>query len=169
MLLPSSPNEFERGRLLLELSTKRGKRIPNEKLPPQPVETMAARRDWVLGKHPKAKVRSLSGEYDGVGMVFGARRTAIDAQYVPMILEEDGYHRVPHPNELMVGDLVVYKTDGGHVEHVGIIVCIKTTIYPPSRDITVLSQWGHLGEYFHDIDDVDPGYGNHREFWTDRT
>ena len=83
-------------------------------------------------------------------------------------LFEDGYHQVPDENDLIVGDVVVYKTDNGEVGHVGIIVCIKTAVNPPRRNITVLSQWGLHGEFFHEIDDVKLEYGNQKEFWTDR-
>ena len=164
---PGTP-EFETGRLLLALDTKLGKRIPNEKPAPQPEDTMAFRRDIVLEKHPNVKVRSLSAEYNCVGMVFAARRTAIDPKHVVQILQEDGYKQVHHESDLTVGDVVVYK-NGNEIGHVGIIAWISTAIEPPTRDITVLSQWGLHGEYFHDIDDIDADYGDQKEFWTDRT
>ena len=164
---PGTP-EFETGRLLLKLSTKLGNRIPNEKPAPQPAETMAYRRDLILAGHPDVVVRSLSSEYNCVGMVFGSRRTAIEPELVPRILHEDGYERVPDESDLVTGDVIVYKTDNNQVGHVGVIAHIRTTIYPPSRKITVLSQWGFHGEYLHDINDVDPEYGTRKEFWTDR-
>ena len=113
-------------------------------------------------------VRSLCAEYNCVGMVFAARRTVIQPEYVQMILEEDGYCRLSDVSDLMVGDVVVYKTNGNEVGHVGIVAHIKSEVYPPTRDVIVLSQWGLHGEYFHDMDDIDPEYGNRKEFWTDR-
>ena len=168
MLLQFPPPDRNNAWLLLGLDTKLGTRIPNASLGQQPPETMAVRRDMVLEKHPNAQVRSLSSQYNCVGMVFGARRTVIEPEYVPWILFEDGYHQVPDENDLIVGDVVVYKTDNGEVGHVGIIVCIKTAVNPPRRNITVLSQWGLHGEFFHEIDDVKLEYGNQKEFWTDR-
>ena len=169
MLWIPSTVEFERAHLLLDLATKRGTRVPNGKPPPQPAEAMAVRREYVLGKHPNAKVRSLSAEYNCVGMVFGARRTVIEPEHVPMILDEDGYRRIHGDGDLKLGDVVVYKDDNDEIGHVGIVICIKAICDPPKRDITVLSQWGLHGEYFHDIDDVEPDYGGRKEFWTDRT
>ena len=159
--------EFERARLFLPLSTKLGRRIPNDKPGPQPDETMIFRRDYVLGKHPDLKVRSLSAEYNCVGMVFGARRTMIEPEHVEMILEDDGYEHLNSSNELTVGDIVVYK-NGNDVGHVGIVVCVTTSDDPLTPDITVLSQWGQHGEFFHHIDDVLSDYGDRKEFWTDR-
>ena len=164
---PQTP-EFETGVLLLELSTKLGTRIPNEKRPPQPIETMQFRVNRELNKHPDLKVRSMSNEYNCVGMVFGARRTSIDAGQVRLILREDGYRRIERESDLVVGDVVVYK-EGNDIRHVGIVVCVKMELNPPGHAITVLSQWGFHGEFFHDIDDVDPEYGTQKEFWTDRT
>ena len=169
MLLQFPPPDSHSAWLLLDLATKLGTRIPNASLGQQPPATMAVRRDMVLEKHPQAQVRSLSSQYNCVGMVFGARRTVIEPDHVPLILNEDGYQEVKDENDLMVGDVVVYKTDNGDVGHVGIIVRIKVAVNPPHRQITVLSQWGLHGEFFHDIDDVEPEYGNRKEFWTDRT
>ena len=85
MLLQFPPPDRNNAWLLLGLDTKLGTRIPNASLGQQPPETMAVRRDMVLEKHPNAQVRSLSSQYNCVGMVFGARRTVIEPEYVPWI------------------------------------------------------------------------------------
>ena len=168
MLLNFPPPESKSGWLLLDLATKLGNRIPNAKPPPRHPDSMEAAKEIVLEKHPNAQLRSLGSEYNCAGMVFGARRTVIEAEDVAMILHEDGYHPLQNLEELMIGDVVVYKIDQHTIAHVGIIASIETTVSPPSRNICVLSQWGRHGEYLHDIDDVDPRYGNLKEFWTDR-
>ena len=85
-----------------------------------------------------------------------------------MILEDDGYRPVTTEGDLEPGDVVIYRNDSGEVSHVGIVTEVRTNILQASREITVLSQWGKSGEYFHRVDDVHPALGNPREYWTER-
>lgn len=152
----------------LPVYTKRGNPIPNEQRPPKPPPSMAEAENIVLSHHATARTRSLASGYNCVGMVFAARRTWIETDHVDMILREDGYRRVDFENELQVGDVVVYRTDDGLISHVGLITCIRPDVRSARWDITVLSRWGHDGEYLHRIDDVSPYMGEPREYWTDR-
>lgn len=68
----------------------------------------------------------------------------------------------------MVGDVVVYRDEGGAVVHVGVVSQVQTDLREGTRGILVLSQWGADGEYFHRIDDVNPLLGKPVEYWTDR-
>ena len=103
-----------------------------------------------------------------MGMVFAARRTWIETDQLGNILRGDGYRRVREESELVVGDVVVYRNQNGSTSHVGAITSIG--LYGPdgTRKIVVLSQWGLDGEYFHEIDDVNPYLGEPAEYWTDR-
>jgi DNA-directed RNA polymerase subunit H (RpoH/RPB5) len=56
-----------------------------------------------------------------MGMAFANRRTCIEPDQVPMILEEDGYVEIAQPAALMVGDVVVYERDG-ETTHVAVVV-----------------------------------------------
>ena len=168
MLLGSPSPDPDQGLLIIDLSTKRGNRIPNIQRATRHPDSMAVAQAVVLKHHPTAKLRSLRSEYNCVGMVFASRRTAIEPEYVPMILRDDGYRPVDQEDALEVGDVVVYRTRDGEISHIGIIAIIKESIQPPYREIIVLSQWGSEGEYFHRIDDVNPLLGQASEFWTDR-
>lgn len=169
MLLGIDPSDIEGGALILALETKNGKRIPNAKRDQKAPARMAAAKKYVLDNHKSAQLRSLSSEYNCVGMVFAARRTVIEDDEVEMILLEDGYRQINNESELQIGDVVVYRNDHGTISHVGTIACVSSNVREAQWEITVLSQWGADGEYFHLIDDVNPLLGRPREFWTDRT
>lgn len=65
------------------------------------------------------------------------------------------------------GDVIVYYDgDVDNVTHTGIAWNKRTR--KASLDITVLSKWGGLSEYFHRHDKVPIGYGKSVEIWTDR-
>lgn len=153
----------------LPVSTKLGTPIPNEQRGPMHPERMLAAQQIVLDHHHSAKPRSLDSAYNCVGMVFAARRTCIEPEHVGLILREDGFRRVENEAELEIGDVVVCWTDDHQISHVGLIANIAVVVTRGHREITVLSQWGADGEYFHRIDDVNPNLGNPTEFWTDRT
>ncbi len=85
-----------------------------------------------------------------------------------MILDDDGYRRVGDKSELQQGDIVVYQDGNGEVSHVGIVASINRNVTAGDWDVTILSQWGRDGEYFHRADDVNPLLGSPTEYWTDR-
>jgi hypothetical protein len=152
----------------LALSTKRGRRIPNEQGIQWPAVRMNAAKLAHLAAHPKATARSLRSLYNCMGMVFASRRTWIDPEHLEMILEDDEYQRIVSEAELQLGDLVIYRGDNNQVTHVGIISMIDNNLETAIRRLFVLSQWGGDGEYFHEIHDVSPYLGTPAEFWTDR-
>jgi hypothetical protein len=102
-----------------------------------------------------------------MGMVFANRRTCIDPEYLDRIIKEDGYRPITEESELSVGDVVVYKSSG-QVVHVGLVALIQPVIGEGRWEITVLSQWGRTGEYFHSLADVHANFGEQSEYWTDR-
>jgi len=101
-------------------------------------------------------------------MIFASRRTLIDTDYLRLILEGDGYRRIPNENELAIGDVVVYRDESGAVTHVGLVTDVKADLREAAWEISALSQWGQDGEYFHRVDDVSPRLGKPAEYWTDR-
>ena len=110
----------------------------------------------------------MNSTYNCMGMVFASRRTWVDPEHLTIILEDDGYRPVANEGELQTGDVVIYRDNAGEVSHVGIVTKVRTNLLQASREITVLSQWGESGEYFHWVDDVHPGLGHPSEYWTDR-
>ena len=152
----------------LPLATREGRQIPNDRRPQVRPEIMRAARDIVVGSHPTVRARSLSAVYDCMGMVFGSRRVWIDTDELELILDGDDYRRLSDGGEVTEGDVVVYR-DEDVVTHVGIVARTRQNLAQAVTEITVLSQWGRHGEYFHGIDDVDSRLGTPAEFWTDRT
>ena len=153
----------------LPLSTRKKTQIPNEQRSPWPPVKMQAARDNVLANHSSARARSLSSVYNCMGMVFASRRTWVDPEHLPMILIDDEYQRVNNRGELQPGDVVVYRNDQGIITHVGIVAEVNPNLEEATWEVTVLSQWGASGEFFHLDDDVNPLLGNPTEYWTDRT
>jgi hypothetical protein len=99
-------------------------------------------------------------------MVFAARRTCVLEDSVSVIQREDGYRGTSHP---MVGDVAVYRSREGDVQHVGLVVEIRQLIAGfRENEIMVLSKWGADGEYLHRRDDVPEIYGRFTEYWTER-
>ena len=152
----------------ISLATIRGNRIINERRRPRPPVSMEAAKNMVLDHHPTAEVRSLSSVYNCMGMVFACRRTFIDIEHLEEILEEDEYTRVDDVRELKRGDIVVYRDDAGRATHVGIVCALVYDIRSGDISVSVLSQWGADGEYFHEVKDVNVRLGSPAEYWTDR-
>lgn len=153
----------------LPLSTKKRNPIPNSQRKQKIPAVLNAARSQIEGISPDIKLRSLSSEYDCVGLIFASRRTAIGAENLQSILNDDGYRLVPDRQDVVRGDLVVYrKTDNGEINHVAIVWCKIHDILAGTIRFQCLSQWGEVGEYFHPEDIVSEWYGPHREFWSER-
>jgi hypothetical protein len=152
----------------LHLHTKGMRQIPNERRPERHPDSMQAAREFVESNHPTAKLRSMSSSYNCMGMVFASRRTWIEPDHIQMIKDDDEYQIVTSQNEVVKGDVVVYRNASKDVTHVGLVADIEPELRNGTYKTTVLSQWGHDGEYFHRIDDVNPLLGTPSEYWTDR-
>jgi hypothetical protein len=91
-------------------------------------------------------------------MVFANRRTFIEPEEIPTILQDDEYIEVGRDADIMPGDIVVYKnpvTDD--IIHVGVVQAAEVMF--EMKKIRVLSQFGRDGEYIHDVHDVPDVYG----------
>lgn len=155
-------------RINLPLATRRGSQIPNEVRNELSEAILNAAKADVSNQHPDARLRSLRSSYNCLGMVFACRRVWVNPEHLGMILREDGYRRVMHESELQQGDVVVYRDSSGEVSHVGLVAEVNPNIRDANFQVTVLSQWGATGEYFHRVDDVTPILGHFSEYWTER-
>lgn len=152
----------------LALETRKGRQIPNDRALERHPDSLRAAKEMFESSHPTVRVRSLTSVYNCMGMVFAARRTCIDTDELQMIFDDDEHHKLHSLNDVMDGDVVVYRDDTGHVSHVGLVSDVRLDIREGTLHITVLSQWGRDGEYFHRVDDVHPFLGTPAEYWTDR-
>ena len=157
----------ERDSSALKLSTCKGRPIKNTRRLPLIPAIMKAAAEMHTASHSSAKLRSLSSEYNCMGMVFASRRAEIDVGELPTILQDDEYIEVA-PNKVERGDVLVYKDAALNPTHVGIVYSHSPNVCKANWDTTVLSQWGRDGEYFHSAADVSPLLGKPIEFWTDR-
>ena len=150
----------------IELSTKRGSRIPNERRLERAPQALKVGAENFKEQHPDAKLRSLTATYDCMGMVFAARRTWVGTESLEMILREDGYRRISE-EEVVVGDVIVYRK-AGEALHVAVIIDIEIDPMEASRSFRVLSKWGGDGEYDHEMTDVPELLGAPQEFYSER-
>ena len=156
-------------RAYLPLATRCGTIIPNERRHELPPAALRAAVEFWERARPNARLRSATAVYNCMGLIFASRRTWVDPDDLDTILEEDEYRQLAGAHEAQTGDVIVYRDRRDHsVCHVGVIVEIKPEIQTASWKITVISQWGAMGEYFHLIDDVPELLGEPMEYWTDR-
>jgi len=143
-----------------------GFRVPCEEPPPLAPAKMKINADELMGWHGRIELRSLSNyPYNCVGMIFASRREWIEIDYAYDLLREDGYRQIPL-DQVMIGDVVLYKDDRGQPSHVGIII-VKHA-WNLTTDIKVMSKWGRDSEFIHFIEDVNPNLGRASEYYTDR-
>jgi hypothetical protein len=149
--------------------TAKGTRIPNERPLPKSPSAMRASQRIMHERHPNATLRSLGSTYNCAGLVLAFRRTFIDAvANVPAYLKEDGYRLLKAEEPPWPGDVVVYKSDGGNVEHLGIILEVPTGRLEAAAGPLIMSKWGHFGEYIHRLMDKPASLGTAFEIWTER-
>ncbi|MCI0695142.1 hypothetical protein L0337_24425 [candidate division KSB1 bacterium] len=104
-----------------------------------------------IKKHPKAKLRALpTGIYNCHGLTFASRRTMIyDPNEIWKIIKDDNYVRVEQIQALP-GDVVLYLSVEGDVEHSGIVISEpEPNFYLPK----VWSKWGKYYEVIHYVND----------------
>jgi len=151
----------------IPLATKRGNHIPNEQRVEWSPGRLKSTVDFLSTSFPDIKLRSVTVTYNCLGMVFAARRTCVDAEYLDMILREDGYQKLSDVYALKIGDVVVYKKNGS-TTHVAVVTNISCLLQQVSTEVEVVSKWGAHPEYVHAMERVSPLLGEPAEFWTER-
>jgi hypothetical protein len=131
----------------------------------QEAELSAFHLNWArdIGRqHPAAKPRTEpSAKYNCHGLTFASRRTSIEkASGIRTILLDDAYAEVPIA-EAMPGDIVIYSSDTGDLNHSGIVVECGQHILVP----IVCSKWGSAGEFVHGLKDCPNLYGPNVTFY----
>jgi hypothetical protein len=81
-------------------------------------------------------------------LTFGSRRTQItDSTEIRKILKEDDYSKVIDISRVLPGDIIIYVSADGDINHSGIVVEIPSgTIVPVPK---ILSKWGGAHEVIH--------------------
>ncbi len=156
-------------RTYIPLATRRGTIIRNEQRLQKPPALMRAAKELWEKNRPEARLRSSTSVYNCLGMVFACRRTCIDPDELRLILDEDEYRRLSGPDQVRLGDLVIYRNPRENsVTHVGVVIDVQPNVRAATIEITVMSQWGADGEYLHRADYVPDLLGKPAEYWTDR-
>jgi hypothetical protein len=97
------------------------------------------------------KIGPPTGRFNCHGLVFGARRTTINGvfpQDVDDLLRRDKFTQIDERSS-QVGDVVVYRSMGGQIDHTGFVVQVDAVGRQPVH--WVWSKWGSLGEYRHRV------------------
>lgn len=154
-------------RASIQLATRSGKYIENERRREHPYERLKAAQKLWRGKFPRIRTRSLTAVYNCVGLVFASRRTCIEPYLLDWILREDGYRQVRLPEAIQPGDIVVYRIEK-QVAHVAVVIGTTNDSFG-IQHTEVVSQWGEDGEYIHPVGDVpEELLGRPTDYWTDR-
>ena len=96
----------------------------------------------------------VSAVYNCHGMTFASRRTRIVSVIdVRRILSDDNY-QVVTGNDILPGDIVLYLSVSGDINHSGVVV-----EYPLGKTPWVFSKWGNGGEFIHEVRDCPALYG----------
>ncbi len=85
--------------------------------------------------------------YNCHGLTFAGRRTQITSSAeIRKILDDDDYERIGF-ERVLAGDVVIYVSVNGDIEHSGVIVSTDPNIV--GGGIKVLSKWGKAHEVVH--------------------
>jgi hypothetical protein len=156
----------------IPVCTAKGTRIPNERpAVPKAPHIVRESSKLVQKSHPTAVPRSFGSTYNCAGLVLAFRRTFIDdLPGVPVWLAEDGYRLLPVGEPPCAGDVVVYKSATGGIEHLGIILeRASDDALGAAAGHLIMSKWGFFGEYIHRVMDKPASLGRDVEYWTERT
>lgn len=153
----------------LLLETRARWQVPNEIRPERPIPALRAAVELAKTICPGAVLRSITATCNCVGMVLASRRVWVDPEHLVRILREDGYRRLPGPDEAEEGDVVIYHDEGGALCHVGVVARKQLLVSGTNREpLVVLSKWGADGEYLHGLSEVPQYLGHPAELWTER-
>jgi len=96
----------------------------------------------------RGKVNSL---YNCHGLTFASKRTCIsEVADLEMVLKEDDYREIDF-NETLPGDIVLYFSENGDIEHSGILVDVNEG--GDVRVPKIISKWGDAYEVIHIFSD----------------
>jgi hypothetical protein len=132
----------------LNLHTRCENQIENEIARRQPIPGDWDQSNDLRADYPRARHRPMGPcpAYNCHGMTFASRRTVISKPTeVAKILHDDEYVTVT-PLDIQVGDIVIYHTIQGDVEHSGLVVADQPVI-------KILSKWGLMHEVIHEVSD----------------
>lgn len=145
--------------------------------PPLP-QAMINQQNKIYKRTLGVRVRNarFTEEYNCHGLTFAAKLGWFDD--VRNMLNSHGYTKIgscvnfevdnlmlEHP--VVRGDIILYFLGNeDNVTHTGIIWNKKRR--SSKLELTILSKWGNVSEYFHRHDKVPNGYGKSVEIWTDR-
>ncbi len=86
--------------------------------------------------------------YNCHGLTFASRRTQIlDPAEVRRILVEDGYQRIGDVRAVLPGDVAIYVSQDGDIEHSGVVVALEPGMLVATP--VIVSKWGAAHEVIH--------------------
>ena len=143
----------------IETSKRRG--IVNK----QGTDVSKFERNWdaeISNLFPNATRRTeVSATYNCHGLTFACRRSRIPSSTsVRCILADDQWDEVTI-TDVKAGDIVVYVSSDGDVNHSGLVVGKHEDLNLP----VICSKWGSAGEFVHLLNDCPPIYGPDNKFY----
>jgi hypothetical protein len=133
----------------IALATRKGTNIPNFQV------RELSHSEAVTDQRIRQQYRIHSGvvfrcapdpQYNCHGLTFASRRTGIfDVEILHQILAEDGYRQLNNIRDVLPGDIILYFSDAGDIEHSGIVIENNPRLLMPQ----ILSKWGKGSEVLH--------------------
>ena len=155
IIIPNKPHNTS-----ITLQTRMGNEIPNI----QSHEISALERNqfpYYEKGHPYVKFRTPpSPIYNCHGLVFASKRTSIFSDILQTILKDDCYTEIKQ-EEVLPGDIILYYTEDGDIEHSGIVIS------EPDANLNipqVVSKWGRYKEVVHSANDCPYSFADVRYY-----
>lgn len=130
----------------LLLQTRCKSDIANHMSRASPLDGMKLQIEAFKREYPDACHRAVGpcATFNCHGLTFGSRRTWIGTSEIQKILDEDEYVQIEYA-EVMPGDIAIYRSEDGSVDHSGIVVEQQNGLRQPR----ILSKWALCHEVVH--------------------
>jgi hypothetical protein len=141
-------------RIVIQTRTGNSINCEPSRLPMSPQETERCQREFEEQIKPKLPFRLEIQErrgptldYNCHGLTFVLRRAWLEENSsIEMVLTDDGYREI-RTDQVLPGDIVIYRDNSGHIEHSGVVVWVDGQ--GDLRVPWIVSKWGRGGEYIH--------------------
>lgn len=113
--------------------------------------------------YPNARPRTkVTVSYNCHGLTFASRRTWVYRNVsIKFVLQDDKYDEITEMQNVLPGDVAIYHSDSGDLNHSGIVVAAGLPEVMP----LICSKWANAGEFIHSLRECPSIYGPNVRFY----